>query len=243
MKPYYQYAGITIYYGDCREILPQLPACDLILTDPPYVGLGEKIQHLIGGVCLDRKNLSHTVGDPWVADWNWMPIAWAATLKAMMVFCSYHSVDSVKNAIVAAKVIALLTWHKRNSPVPVNNVPRFTTEFIWCLQKAPGLRWRNLMSTMLDIPMISAGCVSTGERFTEDSGKALHPCQKPIELMHALLAVAPASVIDPFAGTGSTLEAAKNCGITAIGIEIEEKYCEIAAKRLSQEVLNFEGKL
>lgn len=240
MKPYYEHAGITIYHGDCREILPQLPKADLILTDPPYVGLAEnRVQHLIGGVSIDRRNVSQTVGDPWLASWDWMPLAWDAAILAMMVFCSFHSVDAVKNAIAESKPVALLTWHKRNSPVPVHNVPRFTTEFVWCLQKSSGLVWRRLESTMFDVPMISAGCVSTGERFTEDSGKATHPCQKPFDLMSQLLCVEPKSVLDPFAGTGTTLEAAKKHGIPAIGIEIEEKYCEIAAKRLSQEVLNF----
>ena len=69
-----------------------------------------------------------------------------------------------------------------------------------------------------------------------------HPTQKPLALMHWCLTFSPdaQTVLDPFAGSGTTLVAAKNQGISAIGIEIEERYCEIAAKRLSQEVFNFE---
>jgi site-specific DNA-methyltransferase (adenine-specific) len=74
------------------------------------------------------------------------------------------------------------------------------------------------------------------------SQQAIHPAQKPVAVMRQLLKVVPVggSVCDPFMGVGSTLEAAKGLGLKAIGIEIDERYCEIAAKRLQQGVLNFE---
>jgi hypothetical protein len=70
MKPYYQHAGITIYHGDCRDILPQLSnACGVVITDPPYVGLSEEsLQFMVGGVSLERRNLTHSVGNPWKAE-------------------------------------------------------------------------------------------------------------------------------------------------------------------------------
>lgn len=68
--------------------------------------------------------------------------------------------------------------------------------------------------------------------------KTGHPCQVPLELMRRLVAVTPATtIVDPFAGSGTTLRAAKDAGIPAIGFEMDESYCEIAATRLSQEVL------
>ena len=238
MKPYYEHAGIAIVHGDCREILPTLPKCDLLLTDPPYVGIVGDVKHVVGGVGRRKRVESRTIGDPWSAAWDWIPLAWEQANLGAMIFCSFHSVGDVPSAL-AVKPTALLTWYKRNSPVSVCNVPRFTTEFIWCFQRSTGLNWRAIKNTMLDIPMISAGCVSTGERITDGTGKSVHPSQKPLNVMNALLAVGGETVLDPFAGTGTTLVAAKNLGRKAIGIEIEEKYCEIAAKRLSQEVMNF----
>lgn len=74
---------------------------------------------------------------------------------------------------------------------------------------------------------------------SEDVGK-LHPCPKPIKLYTWLIGeVKPQTLIDPFMGSGTSLRAAKELGVCAIGIELEERYCELAARRLRQEVMNF----
>jgi site-specific DNA-methyltransferase (adenine-specific) len=238
MKPYYEHAGITIYHGDCREILPHLPVFDLVLTDPPYVNLsGGYVRDYQGGVGR-KSTVTVCVTDPWNAALDWLPSAWERANLGMMVFCAHRSIYEIRQAIPEAQPIALLTWYKRNSAPTGKNVPRYTSEFIWAFNKRPGLKWDEFTETVFDIPNINAGCMAT-ERFTDENECALHPTQKPIALMKRLLCVRPATVLDPFAGSGTTLQAAKQMGASAIGIEIEEKYCEIAAKRLSQEVLQF----
>lgn len=235
-KPYYQDDAVTIYHGDCREVLPQLGPVDLVLTDPPYGGMAGGTVHAgLGGVAKTYSE-SLTVGTPWSTELDWIPAAWDIAALGMMVFASYHNVAEVAAALPSATRVALLTWYKRNSPPAMANVPRFTTEFVWLFKKRPGLNWRALKSTMIDTPLLSAGCMAT-ERFVDDSGRALHPTQKPLSLIIRLLSVGGDLILDPFMGSGTTLRAAKDLGRKGIGIEIEERYCEIAAKRMAQGVL------
>lgn len=235
--PYYQDSAVTIYHGDCREILPELPKVDLLLTDPPYLHMVGGTKHISRGVA-DIRSESTTVSS--VGDIK--PLNWTPLIKVSLggfVFCSFHFLCEMQAAL-PGKIINLLTWHKRNAPNPVQNVPKYTTEHIWAFQIAPGLNWRALNTSMFDIPNLTAGCVSTGERITNKLGKVAHPTQKPLNLIRQLLNVGGITILDPFMGSGTTLRAAKDLGRKAIGIEIEEKYCEIAARRMSQEVLQFE---
>ncbi len=241
MQPYYQENGITIYHGDCREVFESFPLTfrvDLILTDPPYPGLtGGYSFSGLGGVAK-QVNQSQSVGDPWLADLEWVAPAVACAEYGLMTFTTYHALPELALAFGSLRRVALLTWHKRNAPCTGKNVPRFTEEYIWCVAKQPGLRWDVFDSTLIDIPKLATGCMAT-ERFVDEQGRALHPTQKPEVLMRYLLGVGGQTILDPFMGSGTTLRAAKDLGREAIGIEIDERYCEITAKRLNQEVLQF----
>lgn len=233
MNPYYNQDGITIWHGDCREIIPSLPKVDLVLTDPPYPKLKGGLKHCCPGVSK-RTIPTVTIGTPWGNEIEAIKM-FQNLSAAAVVFCSWHSIGEVKS-LCGGEAVGLVTWHKRNSQMSFRNRPHYTCEYAWMIEYAPGPKWMNV-ETFYDIPGLVAGCMATERILEDDTGKAAHPTQKPIQLMYKLLAVSDGTILDPFMGSGTTLRAAKDLGRKAIGIEIEEKYCEIAARRLEQGVL------
>lgn len=218
MKPYYSHAGITIYHGDCRDILPQLGRFDLLLTDPPY-GIGWS-----RGTNNQRASKSH-VGILNDEDTSCRDQALEVMEDTQgIVFGSFY-------AEYPKGMKQVLVWQKPADSGLVGSVTGFRrdAEPIFLVGKWP-TRTVRFSSVLRASRGMSALTTETG-----------HPHTKPVELLEALLLAVPEahSIIDPFAGSGSTLVAAKNLGRIACGIEIEEKYCEIAASRLSQEVLEF----
>jgi len=215
VKPYYQHADITIYHGDCREVLPTLEPVDLVLTDPPY-GIGEEYLSFNDR----RENLRELIAD---------------TMRLLLT----HNADLVKRP-------CLITCGVRN----VHLYPEPTWILCWFISGAGGSgpwgfsTWQPILAYGED-PYLSNGLGRRPDAFwmTETSEANGHPCPKPIGPWKWLLTRGSPYdsdvILDPFMGSGTTLRAAKDLGRKAIGIEIEEKYCEIAAKRLSQEVLEF----
>ena len=198
-KPYYQDEAVTLYHGDCREILPQLTApVDLVLTDPPY-GIYDH-----GGKWGHKAELQ----------WDKRPtndiyrIAQIGT-NAIIWGGNYFDLPPSRGWFV---------WYKRDAVPSASPV-----ELAWTS--------RDMNSQLIDHPVAA----TNGERVG-------HPTQKPLRVMRWCLGFFPEAqtVLDPFAGSGTTLRAAKDLGRKAIGIEIEERYCEIAAKRMSQLVFNLE---
>lgn len=215
MKPYYEHAGITIYHGDCREVLPALSAetVDFVLTDPPYNApdIGPNHRAGVGGGLPVEEYAAFCR--------EWFSLASAFT-ERLVFSCG---IKHLWEYPVPRWVIA---WHKPSS-VSFSSLGGYNTwEPILVYGKAPS---RLIHDHMTFVPM---------NFITEEW--AQHPCPKQPKLWIKLCGFAGKpgeTVLDPFLGSGTTAWAAKQLGMAAIGIEIEERYCEIAAKRLAQEVL------
>jgi site-specific DNA-methyltransferase (adenine-specific) len=219
VKPYYQHKDITIYHGDCREILPQIGRLDLLLTDPPY-----ELEAKGGGIGAKRKYLSDIKGH---IDGGF-DISMLEAFPNWAVFCGKQQLKELLGA-TGNRVWSLVTWNKPN-PTPLcfgNYLP--DTEYIVHAYQSGRL----------------FGEYAHKSRFIvhpAEQNDFAHPTVKPLAVMSKMIRLGSQEgelIIDPFSGSGSTLLAAKNLGRKAIGIEIEEAYCEIAAKRLSQEVFDF----
>lgn len=234
MKPYYEHAGITIYHGDCLAVMDELRGhfgerpFDLLLTDPPYGlkqgrksargGSGASLQ-MTGFLAGKRRPAmpDYGVDSQWDDDLAPEAIATARSFSSRQIIFggNYYDLPATR---------CWLVWNKENQGTDFADC-----ELAWTnLDKAVRMltyRWNGMLQ--------EPGCERT---FRE------HPTQKPEAVMRWALMMAPAevkTVFDPFMGSGTTLVAAKRLGRQCVGIEREERYCEIAVKRLAQEALDF----
>jgi len=221
--PFYSDGGITIFHGDCRAILPRLPSesVDLACTDAPYgVSFRGRFDHKHAAI----------VGDN---ELSWVEPVYRELWRLMkpdtlaIFFYGWPHVE-----------VFLSAW-KRLGFRPVSH---------FCFVKnTPGLGCftRNRHETAFLLAKGHPAPPATAIADTIDWRReehTFHPNQKPLAVIAQLLAVyAPAGglVLDPFLGSGTTLRAAKDLGLSAIGIEIELDYCQPAARRMAQGVLPF----
>ena len=209
--PYYSHAGITIYCGDCRDILPHVTA-DVVVTDPPY-GIGHRTEYADRGrsKLAQCRNYPRVVGDNEPFD----PVGLIALGMPTITWGANHYASRLPDSD------GWLVWDKER-PDDLN-------------QSTCELAWTNVVKGCRRFRYLWHGMMRAGR---ED---IWHPTQKPVALMRWCLSFPWTEhlglVLDPFMGSGTTLVAAKQLGRKAIGIEIEERYCEIAARRMAQEVL------
>lgn len=229
MKPYYDHAGITIYCGDCRLILPDL-AAESIITDPIWpnsVFPGVQPQQLLSEAMLVSNVRRVTIhlgcdSDPrFLAAvpprWPFMRVCWLDYAR-----------PSYKGRILYGSDVAYV-FGEPPKPAP----GRF-------LMPGKTMAQRTGEKIQREINGPSASNKNFSRNQVAVDTQKLHPCPRRIRHVQWLVKwFAGESLIDPFVGSGTTLLAAKGMGVRAIGIEIEERYCEIAARRLSQEVLQF----
>lgn len=230
MRPYYEDKRVTIYHGDCREVLPQLDVrADLVVADPPY-NLGKRY----GSKTNDARDLE--------VYWCWFGDIFKAVFEQMVEGYLYvsHSDKGIYHAKPVLEEIGLeyiqtLIWWGRNgySMQLHRKSWSYRHEPILFMQKGdpPTLEAGN--KGMWYTSVIEAPRPQSNFR----EGR-YHPTQKPVKLYKILIARTPGQLLlDPFMGVGTSLIASKELNRHCIGIEIEEKYCEIAARRCSQEVM------
>jgi DNA modification methylase len=224
VTPFYDEDGISIYHGKAEVVLPTLPRAGLLLTDPPY-GIGESSKKHVARCIPNRLNGARGSKAFQVkyerTEWDDSPPpAWL--LQQAVAQCD-EAIVFGGNYFGLAASSCWLVWDKDNG----------SSDFADC-----ELAWTNLPKAVRRLKFRWAGMLQ------EYGGAAkeprFHPTQKPLPVMRwAITHSTPdgSTILDPFCGSGTTLVAAKLEGRPAIGIEINERYCEIAANRLRQGVL------
>lgn len=218
--PYYSDDAVTIYHGRCEDMLPGLVGIDAIVTDPPY---GLNLLTDYGArkrTALARSNdYAPISGDDEPFDPTHL-----LRYPKVVLFGANHYADRLPASP------SWLVWDKLDGLRSRKRVIGFN-DSADC-----ELAWTNLGGPARLIPLRWMGLM----KGTERAEVRCHPTQKPVALFRAILAAwvtVDELVCDPYLGSGSTLRAAKDLGRRAIGVEVDERYCEIAAKRMAQEVL------
>lgn len=258
-KPYYEEDGITIYHGDCREILPSLPPAALIFTSPPYNLGGAPWPHLghwkpgdsPGGKSKWKNGSDGSGGVTYASHFDAMPhdeyvawqrdvlrLCWAALSETGAIYYNH------KPRVIGGRLWLPL---ELNPDLPLRQI------VIWAraggmnfnpTAYVPTHEWLMILAKP-DFRLRSKGASGSGDvwKINQESNPD-HPAPFPVALPFRAINTAlsvenPGPVVDPHCGIGSTLLAARSAGKTCIGIEINEGYCEIAAQRLSQRMLEF----
>jgi site-specific DNA-methyltransferase (adenine-specific) len=239
VEPYYDHDGITIYHGDCREILPGLERIDAVVTDPPYSSggqfRGDRTQNVSSKYVQTHND--EFAGDTrdqraylaWSSMWLSQLYAIANNGAVCLICTDWRQLPTMTDAIQCGGWIwrNIVTWWKPGIRMQRG---RFSSSSEYILYGSKGVPQEGKHSPQ--------NVIQTSPMRAEHKE---HLAEKPVDLFVNILGVTKdtASILDPFMGSGTTLRAAKDLGRRAIGVEIEEKYCEIAAKRLDQEVFKF----
>jgi DNA modification methylase len=228
VKPYFAADGVTLYLGDCREVTEWL-AADVLVTDPPY-GRDYNRRRWTWTMPAGRPSSikgdeDTSVRDEALAMWENRPAVVFGDLKlgrpdgTCKTLIYRKPPDSGTHGAVAGF--------------------RHDIEAIYLAGKWPGTLNGHSVVAGGRSSVIETGARSVGNP-AGPAARYGHPHAKPVDVMETLIAACPAGPIaDPFAGSGSTLVAARNLGRKAIGVELEERYAERAAKRLCQGILEF----
>lgn len=245
MDPYYTDDYVTIYHGDAREILPGLSNVDLILVDPPYSS-GGAMRSDRNLRAVDKYRMTSIIKqDPdfsgdnrdqrsftlWCSDWMSSCLYTTHRGAAMACFIDWRNLPCVIDAVQVAGWIyrGIVPWDKGGGTRPDKGWFSSQAEYIVTATNGPFVRGAEAPG-ICQAGVLRHGVVGI---------KKQHLTEKPIPLCRDIIRTRDDwnLVLDPFMGSGTSLRAAKDLRRKAIGIEIEEEYCEIAAARMIQEVL------
>lgn len=217
-EPYYDDGTVSLFHGDCREVTEWLEA-DVLVTDPPYgIGWSKGQNNAAGSV-----RHAGIANDESTATRDAALALWGAE-KPGLVFGTWA-------APAPAERRHTLVWRKPVDAGVVGSTTGFRrdTELVFLVGAWPqrNSQWSSVLTT--------GGSIHNYLRPSLG-----HPHAKPVGLLADLLERCPVGVVaDPFCGSGSTLVAAKRLGRRAIGVEVDERYCEIAARRCAQGAFDF----
>lgn len=222
---YYHEPGppdIKIYCGDCLEVMPLLPKVDLVVTDPPYgIDYDPKVHKKYNG---NESSFDKIEGDGKETD-----LSMILSMKCEKII--WGAENLFKQLPHRGRWIC---WYKRSHVTRPNSMPSGDFELAWMDKTSGFYKYINI---------IHGGCVNT-DSFKGNNEPRLHPTQKPVELMKFCIQQSkywdiPLLILDPYMGSGTTLVACKELKRNGIGIEINEKYCSIAKKRLQNTQVPF----
>ena len=249
MKPYFERGGISIYHGEALAILMDMPALsvDALITDPPYSSGGAfrgdrampttqkyvpskevvNFHPTFSGDNRDQRSYGF-----WCTIWLSECRRVAQDSAPFVVFSDWRQLPTTTDVIQAGGWVwrGIVAWDKTRGIRPSKGRFSQQAEFLVWGSKGPMPVERGV------------GCLDGVFTFAPFQGKQ-HIAGKPDLLMREVVRICEPGglILDPFMGSGTTLFSARQMGYRAIGIEIEERYCEIAARRLDQMVLPLEA--
>jgi len=209
-----------------------------VVTDPPYLTGNAQVPIRGRGVAAPRCD-TDSVGLPWGYSLDWIDAAARLEPLHWVVFANYRMLGGLITKLEQyANLSCVFAWRKSNAPRMARPVPRLDCEFIfWARSEAATCgQMREFTSMVIDVPMPQAGCFASERILCADSMKAAHPTQKPLDVVRPFVErlTDAQTILDPFMGTGTTIEACAWADKAAVGIEIDPDYFAIAEKRITE---------
>lgn len=240
IAPYYQADGVTIYHGDALELLPEVDGYDALITDPPYSSGGQfrsdrmrsSVEKYVNSDTIANRpefsgdNRDQRAFYAWCALWLSFAASRAAVGAHALIFTDWRQLPTVTDAIQAGGWVwrGLGTWWKPGIRMQRGGFSQSSEYVVWGTLGA----WSREND---HAPQNVLKCAPVGDK--------IHVAEKPEAVFEWLVPFVPpgGTLLDPFMGSGSSLVAARHCNRKAIGMELLEENCEIAAKRLQQREL------